>query len=555
MLEDIINYITYEIYPVKKLKGVVIDKSGMNEIINTFEKQKEYFKNYNFQDAYIFDKIADYYLVKKIVYYSEYVKVIGGNFEIKMKPILDFYKTIKSLYKIKNIIDFYNDDFDFVIEKNHYGLSNVIIKDLPNYIKNLKEEVFNKVVDMFSFFILTNMEIYNKVFKKYNSLYSILFSNKNLEMFSHYVYEEKVLQECVNFCKLENVEYKEIQDKIIKMYVDLANSIIENEDKSKAMRNLILYKSILLFMQKIQYFDYNKYKVMQKKVENFSKQCLIENGIKIKIDIPYDNINSIINDKEISSEMKQIYLTHNLHKGKFVHYSIEVINHKKNIYDMCEATCDVNENFTISVQNNLKYFHLIGSIMFGIYLHNKNHYNDYIFNLRKFIKKVYMFFQIDLDVIQQRLYMWGKDLEQYCKIKDENDPNILYVEETFTDKTVKLIEKILKDIYIVRCEEKRIFCDSEKLTLGKLTNCNEDNPLIDVLSKEFLHYIAYCVGEDVDSNQEHAGLKIRNDIGHVNDVDSNDKHSNACISLMLLTGVVNSLLLYCYDKFKENEKG
>src|SRR5699024_6718311 len=125
------------------------------------------------------------------------------------------------------------------------------------------------------------------------------------------------------------------------------------------------------------------------------------------------------------------------------------------------------------------------------------------------------------------------------KLNDEEKQDLAI---EFTQINIKLIERLLRIIYISEKKEANSFYNPDKITLGILLDYyDKNNPLIKILSVELMQYLSYCLIKDKDEKGREVGMNLRNSIAHDNFDHEKFSYSNGIFSLLLLTSAINAL--------------
>lgn len=546
-LAKIIRHFTYQIYSINDLANAF----EINNVVETFEEQKKYFDTYNFSVDYTLANIADYYIVKKICYFRNYLDRVVEEKKKSIENIINYYEDIIDRFEKKRIALFYKRDYNFEHNKDYIGLISVIYGDLPYYISMLAKDTYERAATKHPYLILHNMDKYNKILKKYPELYQILFSEENLKNYM-LQFDAFFVEEFSKICHPKSNVEDEIKDRIICVVIKEAKAILSNEDLGKALHNQIKYKYILQFLRAIEYKRYAFYRNKMEIVDNLCKQWVEKDGVKYSYKIPLEEIRKYVDNDNIMPNIKQITLTHLKSKNELVHFCHLAMNEKRSIIDCVSTTQDCNENFRLSVQESLEIFHQFYGSIFNMYLCDEKHFNNYVKELKQFIEYIYSVVGKNVLAVNPQVSYWENGLNQFIEAFKRGDKKH-DAAISCADNTVKLIERILRDIGEIEYEKNMIFYIHENMTITNLLRTDINNPLVEVLTVPFMRYVSYCLTQDIDAKGKKAGLNIRNNIMHANIDFKNYDVSDTFICVMLLTGIVNQLFIY-YNKKVEDEQ-
>lgn len=546
-LAKILGHFTYQIYPINDLAN----GHEISMLLETFEKQKKYFADYKFSDKYTLVNIADYYAVIKICNYRKYLDRVVDSKKKRLIVCLDYYDDILKRFDKYKISLFYKNDYDFRSNKDYIDLSLCIYQELPSYISLLDEDTFSKAVGEHPYLVLQNFSDYNKVFKKYPNLYGVLFSKEKLKEYVE-LFDPAFVEVISKICHPKSELDKGIKETIIKAIVYEADAIINNKDLTQALHNQIKYKSILKFLKAIEYQKYAFYLNKKDFIENLCQEWTKKYGIKYSFQIPIEDIRKYINNENVAPIVKQITLTHLRDNKRLVHFCVPAMNVSKGLIDYVSTPKDTNDNFSLSVQESLEMYHHVYITIFGMYLCDQKHYSNYLNALKKFIEYFYSVIGKNYMAVKPQIAYWENGLNDFINaIKNNTEDFDKAI--SCADKTVKLIERILKDVGESEYENNMLFYVPENMTISNLLRVDINNPLKDILSVPFMRYISYCLTQDIDDKGKRTGLYIRNNIMHANIDYGNYNISDTFICIILLTSIVNSFFLYYNQKEAEKQ--
>lgn len=146
------------------------------------DEVKAYFSSYDFNAAYSLENIADYCLVTKIEKW-DFKSYLTDEYKDTFDKIKQDFKDFKAKFCEKNIVLFLKN-YDFTVPKDFgYDLCYAIYSILPKFYKSLTEETYERAINKEPYLVLDLYDEYKSVFKKFPSLYAVLFSEDNLSAF------------------------------------------------------------------------------------------------------------------------------------------------------------------------------------------------------------------------------------------------------------------------------------------------------------------------------------------------------------------------------------
>lgn len=550
-LEEIMQHITYTPYTVNDWAN----SFEVKQIIDNLDNVKKYYEGYDFDGDYDLNKVADFFLVKKICRYRSFIPNVSLEYKERVINFLTYYESIYKKYDQTKIYKFYGS-FNFQIE-GYLGLIFEIYKDLPNGINVLTLDTYKRCVEKNPYLILDYYKLYKNVFYKYKELYEILFSNENIKNYCISL-DSRFVEVSKEILKDKNIDNDDLKDKIIKAFKDKADIILKNTDLKNALHYQIMYKAILDFMKDIKYGEYAKYLDNKKTVEGLCGQWLDKEGQTFSYEIPIDEIKKYLNDKRVNPIKKQINLSHLREDNKLVHYSHQIMHAPKSLTDeLCCSANELNEHFSMSILSSLSIYNQLFCTTLNLYIINKEHLNDYIDCIVSMIDYVCNALEINSLIFNSQVSNFENSLKEFVNINDEakkDEQKIKEQAKNFAFKIVQLMESILAKVYSVELDNRKVFYEPDRITLGILFQyTNSENPLLSILGKEFMQYLSYCLIHDTDDKGVRVGLNIRNDLAHTNDNLDNFTTGTTLLCLLLLTGVINSLFLY-YNEIVVNRR-
>lgn len=519
-------------------------------IVNThINEVKSYFSLYNFDSVYSLENFADYCLVSKIANWN-FKSYLSVEYKAIFDVIQQYFKDIKSKFSEKNIAQFLNN-YDFSMTDDFgYDFCYSIYSILPKFYKSLAEESYKRAIIKQPYLVLDFYDEYKSVFKRFPSLYSTLFSVDNLELFLEHRMESLV-KIGANICNNTNFPSSDVKIEIQSAFDKLGQKILSNTDIELALRYQIIYKSVLKFFKTISSPKYNYYYERQHIVDELESKWLDEKGQTFSYEIPFSEIKKQFDNPTIPWYLKQIMLTHsrNSDQGDVEHYCVHAMRTGKNsLTELVSTNMDTNAHFGMMTQQLLGIYHNIYCNALNYYVSNLEKWENFYNNTVNILLYVFKIVDSDISQINRQLRTLKNKGKEYLFNKKLNDEEKQDLAIEFTQINIKLIERLLRIIYISEKKEANSFYNPDKITLGILLDYyDKNNPLIKILSVELMQYLSYCLIKDKDEKGREVGMNLRNSIAHDNFDHEKFSYSNGIFSLLLLTSAINALFLY-YNK-------
>ena len=550
-LQGLCNIFSYEIFDLSDLAN----SFDLKAVINSFNVAKEYFIDYDFSKEYDLNVVADYYLVKKICNFRKLLPYVTDEYRDKM-GFLEYFEEILNKFQEDNIADFYNC-FDFNIPSDYYGLIFVVYKDLPKRLGKLDESTYEKAFNACPYLVLDYYSKYNNVLSKYKVLYKVLFSDEHLNAFIS-SFDSRFIEVAKRICKDQHFFDNDLKNKIIGEFVKLADTIIANTDIKNALQYQIWYKSLIEFLKDISYPEYDKYKSAQKDVEAQSDKWLHEYGHEFSFEIPVGEMKKQFDDPKTDPAIKQIYLTHTKNGQSFVHYCAPaMVDRHDAIFDLFSTPNAHNKHFPLSVIQALSTAHQIYLASLQVYLTDDKHRNDFLGVKKGFIEFIYNALDMNAKTIENQILLLDNNIEKYVSLLRKKSITLDDKEQARDCgwKVVQFIESFLREIYVAIKNERKEFCDKEKLKLGNLIDYRDSkNAFKGIFPDEFLQYLNFILTVDKDDDDKTVGFNIRNNLAHDNQSVEDYNIINTLLCILLLTGIINSLFIYYNEVIGEREK-
>ena len=522
------------------------------DIVNTkITEVKSFFSSYDFVSPYTLENLADYCLANKIANWK-FRAYLTEKYKHIFDEIRQYFIDIKKQFKEKNIVQFLNN-FDFVFTDDFgYDLCFAIYSILPKYYQSLSELTYKKAINNKPFLILDSYKEYKSVFKKHPSLFDVLFCDDNLSAFLEYRMEGliKIGSDIYNDATFPS---EDVKNRIYKTLDELGGKILANTDIELALKYQITYKCVLKFFKAIASHRYNYYDEHRDIVDNLNNLWLKEKGQAISFEIPFDEIKKQFDNPAIPWYLKQIMLTHSreLKKAKVEHFCVQAMRiGKKSITELVSTNIDINDHFGVMTQELIGIYNNIYCNALNYYISNPEKWENFYNNTGNILSYVFKIINKDISQVQRQLQSLYKKGQEYLFNKELKEEEKQDSAIDFTQVNITLIERILRIIYIAEKKEANSFYNPDKLTLGILLNYyDRNNPLIEILTVEFMQYLSYCLIRDKDEKGREVGLNLRNSIAHSNFDYDKFNNANGILSLLILTGVINALFLY-YNKIE-----
>ena len=540
-LQDI-TAITCELYPTDDLANGWEFKS----LLDHFDEVKDYFDNFNFSVPYTVDIVADYFIVDKICAW-DFAARITPEYKEKYNEIKAYFETIKSKYEIKKVVDFLKSYSFIADDENRIGFTFRLYDILPQYVSSIKDEgVFVRAINANPYLILDSFSKYKKVFKRYNSLYYVLFSEDNIKELLDCRFDEFAKEASV-ICKEKDFADVSLKEQLIGKFVALADAIIDNKDVEQALINQVRYKTILLFLKSVSHPQYAEYLEKKKQVDDLSEKWLDKNNQQFSFDIPLDGVKKQLDDPSIPWILKYIQLTNSREHGKWKHFSVEAMEKGKNsITELITiANIDINSHFVFMTQQILSVYQYLYGFALLYFIRDLEKWKSFAQYTYTLLHYTYNKLSIPIDNIISEFVVWTNNGVKYLFYETDNELEKKDIAFTFTDKTVKFTERILRTVYSEEMKLHKKFYDPDKITLKNILDSrDETNPLIEILSVELMQYLSFCLIQDEDNKGNKVGIDLRNLLEHDKyDLDNFD-NNNGVLSLLVLVSVINGFYLY-----------
>lgn len=518
-------------------------------IISSKDQLENYFIGYDFNVQFDIDVVSDYYLIDKICQMESLKnRIVDDRIGDQFGEIIDFCKTVKEQFPIRNLIAFYNT-FSFDIASEYLRMRQAVYSDIPRYFNSIHEDAYKKAFLQYPHLIFEKFNNYKKVMEAYPALEKIIFSDENI---ADYLAgpNSNFVAACIVAVNSPVIS-EAIKLKIINAFKDEAKKIINSSDIKMAINNQIRYKALIGFLYEIKDPEFSSiYQKKQKEIDKRTIEYLDKYGQKLSIPIPFKDIVKRLDNPKLSNAIKQVELSH-IRDDKIKemsHFSVLARDiSKDSILDdiVCTAT-DTNDNFKMSMQNSIASFHQFYIPMYQFYL-GDNHFNDYSTMQRNFLKFVYDELRLNFFSIASQIGAWEVKVREYIEeINKGNKPIDLAI--NCLEKTILLTERVLTDIYCRELEKKKVFYNARLLSLGAILKSDlKYNPLLEVLGEEHLKYLEYILISNIDKNGLKVGLNLRNTCMHSAYNWDEFNIGNTLIGIMVFTGVVNALFLH-YNK-------
>lgn len=551
MLQDIIH-LQYRQYSEKDLAN----PHELNIVNMHIDEVKAYFSSYDFNSAYTLENIADYCLVTKIEKW-DFKSYLTDEYKDIFDKVKQDFKDFKAKFCEKNVVLFLNN-YDFTVPRDlGYDLCYAIYSILPKFYQSLTEETYERAINKEPYLVLDSYDEYKSVFKKFPSLYAVLFSEDNLSAFLEHRMES-LIRIGANICINKDFPSADVQNKIKDAFDKLGKKILDNTDIELALRYQITYKSVLKFFKAISSSRYNYYDEHRYIVDDLNNRWLEEKGHSFSYEIPFDEIKKQFDNPSIPWYLKQIMLTHsrNSKKEKVEHFSVHAMQiGRKSLTELVSTNLDTNDHFGMMTQQLIGIYNNIYCNALNYYISNPEKWGSFYNNTENILLYIFKIINEDISQVQRQLQSLYKKGQEYLFNKELKEEDKQDVAIDFTQINITLIECILRIIYIAEKKEANSFYNPDKLTLGILLNYYDiNNPLTKILTVELMQYLSYCLIRDKDEKSREVGLNLRNSIAHGNFDRDKFNNANGILALLLLTSAINALFLYYNNLSAERNK-
>lgn len=517
----------------------------LRAIIEKFDEIKAYLNSYNFAAPYTADTLTDYFIVTKICAWN-FIDRVNENYKDKYLEIKDFFEKISLKYERKKIVEFLKS-FSFKFDDtNKFGFTFRLYDTLPQFVKDIKDEcVWSRAINAHPYLILNKFADYQKVFMRYVNLYAALFSDAHIESFMEGAFEE-FAKISVNVCLNKDFIDQSLKDKLKSEFSHLADKIINNTDLNLALQNQIKYKIILEFLRATSCPNYAEYLEKKKIVDELSEKWLEQNGQEFSFEIPLDKAKKWFDNDSIPYWRKYLELTHSKSPKQWNHFVVGAMkNGRKSLINFLTCTnIDENSNFSAMVQENLDFEHGLRGLLLRYFVHEDDKWRAFVQNTFNFINYIYTCNGLSSVGLEGEIVAWANKGKEYFFENSVPNDEQKDISITFTDKTIKLTEKLLRDIYSAEMKKERKYFDPEKLVLGSILNYNDpSNPMTKLLSVELMQYLSYCLIKDKDENGRGVGIALRNLFEH-NRYDWDEFNDGYVIlAILVLVSILNGLFI------------
>lgn len=526
----------------------------LEEIYNKAEEIKKFLDGYKVESDFVLDDLINFFVLKKIVYLSstqftcddERMKTINEVFEICQQK----YHELNGMKKQR--IAFYNLHIQDVIDndkkKNNHKpmLFEYCCEDIKLFAKQISEEVFATIFKFNPYYMLKDVDFVVALLKQHPALEKVLCDSENLEVFFENCMKQ--YKELATKKKSSTKEYRfhnlrtGVIDYVSRKIETMTNELKEKQDDQHVLFMSISIEKYINFLHDIESDKYNIYSSYIKPVKEIEINWIKKKGQTISYDIPFNEIKKQF-DSEQSWELKLLSLTHiyNKNKKRLEHQISEILRQKNALTDIFQTSTKHNKNFTPSRLNSLQLLLTMESLAIRYYSgKDKEHYQFFVGSIMGFLKEIAQKIGFDVSEMEGDMNFWSFNYFNYIFIKENRKYNSLIS----LDCSIKMIEKILRKVYIQEKKKQHEFFDEHYLTLG---NFLEDNYLRNVLTEEVVMLLNYYLRTDVDDEKSPVGLNLRNNIMHNYQIDPQTFDENyGLLGVWLLISVVNALFVYYY---------
>ena len=413
MLQDIIH-LQYRQYSEKDLAN----PHELNIVNMHIDEVKAYFSSYDFNAAYSLENIADYCLVTKIEKW-DFKSYLTDEYKDIFDKVKQDFKDFKAKFCEKNIVLFLNN-YGFTVPKDFgYDLCYAIYSILPKFYKSLTEETYERAINKEPYLVLDLYDEYKSVFKKFPSLYAVLFSEDNLSAFLEHRMES-LIRIGANICINKDFPSVDIQNKIQDAFDKLGKKILDNTDIELALRYQIIYKSVLKFFKAISSPRYNYYDDHRHIVDNLNNRWLEEKGHSFSYEIPFDEIKKQFDNPSIPWYLKQIMLTHsrNSKKGKVEHFCVHAMQiGRTSLTELVSTNLDTNDHFGMMTQQLIGIYNNIYCNALNYYISNPEKWGNFYNNTENILSYIFKIINEDVFSIVDSTFMpCGVECDQYSVI-------------------------------------------------------------------------------------------------------------------------------------------
>lgn len=515
-------------------------------VVEHIDEIKEYFEHFDFTIPYTVDTIIDYFVVDKICSWS-FLDRVTLEYKDKYNQIKTYFGNIKSKYEARKIIEFVKS-FSFMLDDEiEHGFTFRLYNLLPQFANSIKDEnVFIKAINARPYLVLDRLDSYKKVFKLHNCLYASLFSEDNIQKFLEYRFE-KFAVEASKICRSDGCIDVLLKEALISKFVALADAIIDNTDVKQALVNQIRYKTILKFLNAVAYPKYADYLSKQKQVDALADKWLEKNGHEYSYEIPFDDIKEQLDNPEIPFGVKYAQLSHSRRNIKWEHFCAAAMNiGRQSITDF--ITCsniDTNEHFGATTQQIIGVYNNIHGYALQYLVRDFEKWEIFVRYTYGILSYIYANFSVPFEKHSVEYLAWANKGAEYLFSRNDDDLLKKDIAFIFTDKTIKLTEKVLRTVYMEEMNRQGRYYDPDKITLGTILKSEDQtNPLIDILSAELMQYISFCLIKDEDSHGNKVGISLRNLIEHDKCDWIDFEYGNGVLALLVFISVLNALYIY-----------
>lgn len=504
------------------------------------------------------DDLRDYLVLITIGKYQEAVELLKcDELKPKLQSVIDFSTHWMRQY------DNFDEEFFALVNSEYQSILNVDDKgdehrfDFVVIVLTLIFKQFNRVTsDVYRYinenhksFIINHFDICKGYFaENISELESVLSEIISFEAMNPYTNIDKFLIE--NNSKIFNDVFMRCAIKLAERALKLAEEI----DEENYLEIHAFIEDIFKLATKFDLRSHlTKFDRLMLKVKKASSHYLLKNGNERSYNIPLtefmEKLEEEIFIKGVAHNIVFLQLTHTFVQTTEDELSIEPIvngvfkNLESTLLDFVRSVgIETNSVFTSSIQMNIRFHFDYTEKLISLIVYNKELSELFFKSLIKVLEFISNNYRIEHEVLRNELEGIIDAIVFLLSI-DQSYPFYRTYCYGLSQSICSFVEKILRKVYIERCNDDMFYKPESKVTLGYIFNHNSFKEIITPNLSSILAFELTNIVDNDSGIERRIGNNIRNKLMHNYDLDyMTEMNINLVIHLFhILILVINQL--------------
>ena len=340
---------------LEKEKYIILNYYGLNDMSTAFD-MKEIVDNKEI--------ICNYYKLNHDMKISSIDEYIDYNFAVKIKKMKEIIPNIIDEEKkehfievvtiveeylntiaISDVIKYLNSDYAIVfnnnINKNILGIVDVTVIFFSYYIRGIKKEVIEYLIENKSYLIVNHYDIFGGVIENDEALSNIFWSEAIISplFLQQQKQIQKILEKLYIKGKLKNFE----------QIIDLLSNIVEQKfieiNDNNILANETYIRQFYEFLSNIKHINANKFRDYYERTSDMMDAYLKVNGYHSSYEIPVGEIVDFFKKIE-PKEYSLLFISHGRKDGRIISNLDQTTNGERSLVDFVSTNHKYSKSYT-----------------------------------------------------------------------------------------------------------------------------------------------------------------------------------------------------------------